>query len=344
MRNKCSRRVSVLLICGLSWTSLVPAQSQNQPEARETSASADDDAAPRTAVEWGHTGLKSFSQKRWNDAVFAFEKAETLAHSPVFLLYAARASHEDGRLLDAHRLYRKCVAEILSEGSPLPWANAVRDAQGELLNLEVKLSGATLVFSENWTMPISVFLPGGRVTTRRSTMDIVQLPGQHVIEVEDASGRRSRQSWWARAGEYQVRIQVSPDQLSSNTQVAARSRPPEGRSFGPIERLSSNRRGAVVAWSLGGAALVGAAVASGFAVFRAVELKNRCGNESCDREDEYLKYEALKNARLATAGLVVAGVSGAVGLTLWLIPPPEAGGGSLQAVFNPHGMELNGRF
>src|ERR1700709_1363758 len=56
----------------------------------------DDRAGARVAAT---EGVKAINEKRWADAADLFTRAESLVHSPVHLLYLARAQEKLGKLV-----------------------------------------------------------------------------------------------------------------------------------------------------------------------------------------------------------------------------------------------------
>jgi hypothetical protein len=71
----------------LLWVNVAGAQStSHSPDA--------DRSEQRSALSLGHAGLAHFSEGRFSDALEAFSRAEARMHSPVFVLYRARALKE----------------------------------------------------------------------------------------------------------------------------------------------------------------------------------------------------------------------------------------------------------
>ncbi|MGE3672546.1 MAG: hypothetical protein AB7K71_22935, partial [Polyangiaceae bacterium] len=86
----------------------------------------------------GYDGLSAFEAKRWAVAYERFRAAEELVHSPVFILYMARAKSKLGDLLEASRL----LASVERSGSPgedAAWQRARDDAALELQELERRI-------------------------------------------------------------------------------------------------------------------------------------------------------------------------------------------------------------
>jgi hypothetical protein len=93
-------------------------------------------------------GSEAYKEKRFSDAVDLFSRAEALVHSPVHLLFMARAHEEMGQLVKAQEAYIKIVRESLSDQTPRAFRNAQRQASRELKKLEPRL-GRLVVHVEN---------------------------------------------------------------------------------------------------------------------------------------------------------------------------------------------------
>jgi hypothetical protein len=118
--------LGVALLVALGWTLRAQAQSADLGLNSE-------------AVVRGQRGLEAFRERDWATAYDSFRQAETLVHSPVFLLYMARARAEEGAHPEALDLYARVVAEKLPENAPAAWRQAVRQAESESQALRARL-------------------------------------------------------------------------------------------------------------------------------------------------------------------------------------------------------------
>src|SRR3954453_35629 len=82
----------------------------------------DDRAGARVAAT---EGVKALNEKRFAEAADLFSRAESLVHSPVHLLYLARAQEKLGRLVQARENYTKITREKYAPDAP----DAFRQAQ-----------------------------------------------------------------------------------------------------------------------------------------------------------------------------------------------------------------------
>jgi hypothetical protein len=91
------------------------------------------------AVASGQDGLEAFRRGDWATAYSRFHDAETFAHSPVFLLYMARARARQGASAEALDLYARVARESLDERVPDSWRSAVEQARAEGSELGARL-------------------------------------------------------------------------------------------------------------------------------------------------------------------------------------------------------------
>ncbi|HEY3666122.1 MAG TPA: hypothetical protein VGL19_08990, partial [Polyangiaceae bacterium] len=101
----------------------------------------DDRAGARVAAT---EGVKASNEKRWADAADLFTRAESLVHSPVHLLYLARAQEKLGHLVKARENYTRVIREHLGADSPDAFKQAQASAQQEVGALEPRLAAITV--------------------------------------------------------------------------------------------------------------------------------------------------------------------------------------------------------
>jgi tetratricopeptide (TPR) repeat protein len=111
----------------------------------------------REAVTRGESGLQAFRAGAWEQAYAEFHAAESLSHSPVFLLYMARARARQGAGEEALDLYHRVASEPLSDDAPEAWKAAVVSAAAEHKALKQRLHA-----------PASPPKPHSAAPTRRS--------------------------------------------------------------------------------------------------------------------------------------------------------------------------------
>lgn len=321
----------------VSW----PSSSFGQESKREVEAPVSVEASAEKAVHWGHDGLRFYSQEEWKQAAIAFEQAEAMVHSPVFLLYAARAHDKLQDFDRAILLYQACASEDLKPSSPAPWTEAVRSAEHELADLKVKTSGVLLILDGGWTLPVTFQISGKDLSSEAPQTKAVRLPGHYLVRVTDAAGKEALQDWQARAGKHDVVIVFSAPLPRAAARTAQQAPfPSETRDI--PRAWSPQKKAALASFGLGGLSLIAGGIAGIVAVSESQKLKDACVGSLCPSEVEFRKGSALQAGRLATAGFVVAGVGALAGTLLWILP--DGSRASLAAGPSSAGVRFDGRF
>jgi predicted regulator of Ras-like GTPase activity (Roadblock/LC7/MglB family) len=101
----------------------------------------DDRAGARVAAT---EGVKAINEKRWADAADLFTRAESLVHSPVHLLYLARAQVQLGKLVKARENYNRIIREHYAADAPDAFRQAQTSAQQEVTPIEGRLAAITV--------------------------------------------------------------------------------------------------------------------------------------------------------------------------------------------------------
>lgn len=293
-------------------------------------ASDEQRAAARSLAE---QGAHAFSERRFGDAVDRFERAQALIHSPVHLLFIARASVELGLLVKAQETYIKITRENLASGAPPAFVNAVEQAHGELEVLKPRIPRVTVSIDAPAGASPELFIDGTPVPNVMVGVPLPLDPGQHTFEVraEGASPVQKELSL--------VEGQSAELELALGPSVAAAQPAPEGGT--PVESSVSTsdlgendlmRYGAYVGFGVG---VVGIGVGTVFLLSaqtardEADELFNAC-NPGCST-DEQDRVQAgyddqAKNNTIALVSYVGAGVGIAAGVALLLLSTNDDGG------------------
>jgi hypothetical protein len=143
--------------------------------------------AETQAIELGRAALDAYARGAWAEAHAAFQAAEGLAHSPVFVLYMARCSRNSGRLLEARELLRKVAAERLPADAPGPWLQATVTAHSELGSLQ-QLIPSVVVRTVHGPPLTSGTIDGRPAIFSEQEREFELDPGQHAL----AAGALSR--------------------------------------------------------------------------------------------------------------------------------------------------------
>lgn len=115
------------------WVLCVPLTVRAQASAGDLSRNAE-------AVARGERGLEAFRNGDFVAAYELFQQAETLAHSPVFLLFMARARERQGAWAEALDLYARIAREPSGRGASEAWVSAIEQAKREAEELRARLA------------------------------------------------------------------------------------------------------------------------------------------------------------------------------------------------------------
>jgi len=97
------------------------------------------ESANAVAVARGNEAVALYEAGRFADALTRFREADTLYHSPVFVLYEARCLRGEGDVTEARAAYRRLLDEAVAPDAPPVWKQAQADARAELAALEAEL-------------------------------------------------------------------------------------------------------------------------------------------------------------------------------------------------------------
>ncbi len=137
----------------------------------------DDRAGARVAAT---EGVKAINEKRWADAADLFTRAESLVHSPVHLLYLARAQEKLGKLVKARENYNRIMREPLKPDAPEAFRQAQSSAQQEEPALEPRIGAVTVQLTgEKGT--VTVTNDGEKVPPALIGLPLPVDPGAHTF-------------------------------------------------------------------------------------------------------------------------------------------------------------------
>ncbi|MEP7052461.1 MAG: hypothetical protein ABJB12_18990 [Pseudomonadota bacterium] len=167
-RRSTARGIAAILAASLSMLAI-------EPSAR---AQTDDDrAGARVAAT---EGVKAINEKRWADAADLFARAESLVHSPVHLLYLARAQQKLGKLVKARENYNRIVREKYGSESPDAFRQAQASAQQEVGAVEARLASITIKL-DGEKGAVTVTNDGEKVPAALIGLPLPVDPGTHTF-------------------------------------------------------------------------------------------------------------------------------------------------------------------
>jgi len=171
-----ARHVVALLLVSLSVLAVEPnAWAQGD----------DDRAGARVAAT---EGVKAMNEKRWADAADLFSRAESLVHSPVHLLYLARAQEQLGKLVKARENYNRIIREHVPPDAPDAFRQAQTSAHQEAGGIDSRLATITVKLDGEKGSP-TVTMDGERVPPALLGLPLPVDPGSHTFQAASAGLR-----------------------------------------------------------------------------------------------------------------------------------------------------------
>lgn len=253
------------------------------------------------AVGEGRQGLALYQKGDWNDAYQHFAVADRIAHSPVFVLYMARARRNAGRFVDARGLFQRVIREQLPAGAPAPWTQAQGDARTELAALEPRIPRIRLVLVGARSAAPRAWLDG-ELVDRPLDQPLLVDPGTHTLKVDGAG---------------QQRVDLRDGQAVSLEFRLHASAPPPPPPVPPAPHHAVSLP-AWIAFGVGAAGIVTGAVTGGIAWSETNAIKQNCNGTHCLVSDAAAGSRASTFATVSDVAFIVGGVGAATGLGLVL--------------------------
>ncbi len=282
-------------------------------------------AVMEAAREKAAQGLAHFEAKRWAEAYAAFREADDLFHAPTLTLAMAECEEAMGHLLSARELYRKLLAEAVSDAAPEQFKGARVSAQNALNNLEKKIPTLSVTLLGANAERAEVFVDGTKVSVSELSAGVPLDPGEHVVTAKAPGGGQARLA---------VKVVESVATRTDLTLRVESQRPaPQPGSLVP----------AAVAYGLGGAGLtVGVLfgiVASGLSSEILAGCRTIEGEQHCRSADVGKKESATTFAVGSGVALGVGGALLATGIVLTLVRPGatrQPSGGAAESASDGH--------
>jgi hypothetical protein len=189
-----------LAVCAVFAASLV---------AFDASAQTDDErAGARAAAQEGAT---AFREKRWADAIDLFTRAESLVHSPMHVIFMARAHANLNKLVKARELYNKVIREPLGSNAPKAFQNAQEEAQKELNELEPRLPYVTVQVDGAGAQAVSVTQDGVAIPPALIGVPRPVDPGEHEFQaLTETLASRPQKITVAEKGRQTITLKLEP--------------------------------------------------------------------------------------------------------------------------------------
>jgi tetratricopeptide (TPR) repeat protein len=298
----------------LAWSG--PTSAQSEPPAESSSA--------ERAIQAGKAGIAAYELGKWQEALARFRQAETLYHSPVFALFAARSLRQLGQLLEARAALQKLVSEAIADTAPAAWQKVPADAKLELAELAADMPTVTLKVEGGVT---SVTLDDAPVAPDRA----IELdPGRHRAAVSD--GVRQRELAFDVALRNHPQLLLTLREPSASLPTSSVARPAASRSRPRVAQKSAFFWSGWLTTGTGALALASSGVVGALALSQRSSLRasleksvpeGRCQQTRCLQSERPAVDAHFAPARRLAVASDVLWISGAVlsaaGITLLLL-------------------------
>lgn len=276
-------------------------------------------------------GAQAFSEKRWADAVDLFTRAESLVHSPVHLLYMARAYEKMGSLVKARESYIKITNEELPAGAAQPIKAAHADAEKELEAIEPRVPYVSVVVQGVGPKPVTVTMDGVQVPAALIGVPRPIDPGEHRFEAVSEGMDSAVNSIAVREGRSET-VVLTLHPSAGGAPAGAAAVPAAGAAVTPAgstpppPQEDSGHGITPWTWVAFGVGAVGLGVGTGFALSSSSkedEANKICPPEGCSADKANQAADLDDQARtaktIAITGFIVGGVGVATGATLLIM-------------------------
>lgn len=306
-----------------------------------TAATDEEKAGARAAAV---EGARAFSEKRWGDTVDLFSRAEAMVHSPVHLLFIARADVELGKLVLAREAYMKASRERVEPDMPPAFQRAHDQAGDELKALEPRLPYVTLKVEGVPLQSVVVTMDGVKVPTPLIGLPRPVDPGEHKFEAGEgfvgdpvvvavAEAERKTATLTLQVAATPV-IVAAP----AATPVGAGAAPAAGSDGGAQEPAKGGPNGLRIAsYAALGVGVVGLGMGTVFGLKAGsdrTKANDLCKNDCPEsKRGEIASFDNSANSAstVAKVGFVLGGVGIGAGVTLFFLssgkktePAPQA--------------------
>ena len=314
-----------------------------QPSFAQPRETAEVKARREQAGKLADDGFDLLKKQRYEEALEKFRTADNTLHSPMFVLFQARAEEGRGRLVEAQKLMQKVLDEKLPDYAPDNFWQAKQEAKQAIAALSPRVPSLKLKLSGAEPATTTVTIDDRPVEDAGSGKPFPINPGHHKLVATTVDNRQADKSFTVAESE--------KAELELDLGAAPVTPPPP-----PEQPAGGSGRSWIapgIAYGIGGAALLVGAITGGVFVGRANSLKDQCPDDHCPSslEDEGNSVSTL--GTVSTVFLVLGGV-GVVAGTIFVFVPLEGSSdppAGTQAVsyapelgVGPTGLQLRGRF
>jgi hypothetical protein len=289
-------------------------------------------------------GGQAFNEHRWSDAIDMFTRAESLVHSPVHLLYMARAYDKLNALVKERECYIKINNEDLPANASQPIRDAKQAAQKEGEALEPRIPYVSVVVQGAGAAPVTVTMDGVQVPQALVGVPRPVDPGEHRFEATAPNMDSAVSSIAVREARSETVVLTLHASATPTAAVApvptapvpgpapgfvgyAPGTPPEGSP--PPPGADQSHGISPITWVAFGVGAVGLGLGTVFALqakSKSDDASSQCHQPGPDGQSNWCTpqagslYDDARSARtIAIVGFVVGGVGVAAGTTLLVL-------------------------
>jgi len=297
-----------LIILGVSL--LLPAQATAKGAKSE---------ARRHAI----AGIEAFHDGRADVALRQLQRAEALFPAVTHRVYIARSLTDLDRLVEAAAAYDALLAESRPPRPSPAAAEAYAAAAGEREALAARLPRVKIVVDGEGSFEVRI---DGRLLSGEALQEPVAIdPGEHRAVIANPGGPPREVTFEAKEGQT----------------VALTLVPSDARAGDDLRPLIP----ALIAYGVGGSALVTGVVTGALSLQRVADIDEQCSGKSCPSflEDDAAVASDLGNA--STVAFVIAGAALTTAVVLTLLQPGESAESvALAPTLGPGFIGLQGHF
>jgi hypothetical protein len=154
-------------------------------------ALAQSDSDRAAARDLATQGLQAFEAGRWAEAETLFTRAEAIVHAPPHLLYYARASVKEGKLIQANEAYVKILRERLPDKAPRAFLEAQQAAAAEQPTLDQAIPRVTIVVEGEGARDARVTINGADFSKALVGIAAPRDPGELTIAASAPGWKRA---------------------------------------------------------------------------------------------------------------------------------------------------------
>ena len=265
------------------------------------------------ALQLGNEGLELYNEENYDVALERFSDAESLVHSPVFVLYMARIEHRRGHWVRAIAHYNRVLGEPLSADAPDTWRRAREEATVEHQRLVEDVPTLRIVIQAP-PETVSVWIDGKSVQRWQEPIRVD--PGKHQVAAQYLQRSETKRVEVQSGDDVEVKLEfdAAPAPVPQPPRQTARMVSPpdeETRDPGP----SDQKIAGYALLAIGGAAALSF---GGVSIALAVQdraIASQCLERVCpdELEDDIFKHDQLAKASIGLAiGFAVTLVTGGI--------------------------------